>query len=498
MCKNNYMQLFRNILQILIIASASAGILIEFLLTPGAIQDKLQLFSYYTIQTNILAIVGVGYILIANFLPAIYSRKSVEIISLSLAVWLFVTFAGYHFLLSGIWFPSGIRELSNILLHYITPGLVILNYLSGKRVLFKGILILILYPFLYVVVSLIRGALSGFYPYFFLSPLPAPDGLGSIRNVLFFIILSLFIYLIVGNLLFVLKSEKFKDDSPSFPSEELLKSDKMPRTTIFYFSGTGNTAWIAKTIEDFFKTRGADVKSFNIENLDVKKANDIIKNYDICGFGYPIYGSDLPQIVKDFISHIDNFQGKKAFVFCTQWLWSGDGAAEGRRYLKIKGFDCLWGEHFLMPNNICITQSNILPFTNNPKKINRYLRRNLKKCNRFVSIILNGEKYFKGSDFLSYFTGYYFQRVYYKKYFGSLRNDIGFDKTRCTGCGKCIKMCPINNLVQSDESGEMSALGKCILCVRCYNYCPESAITYRGKPYNLNRGIPYRGPKGLI
>lgn len=210
MCKNNYMQLFRNILKILIIASASTGILIEFLLTPGAISDKLQLFSYYTIQTNILAIVGVGYILIANFFPAVYSRKYAEIISLSLVAWLFVTFAGYHFLLSGIWFPSGIRGLSNIMLHYISPFLVILNYFSGKKVLFKGLFILISYPSLYVVVSLIRGAVSGFYPYFFLSPLPSPDGLGSLRNVLFFIISFLFIYLIVGNLLFVLKREKFK------------------------------------------------------------------------------------------------------------------------------------------------------------------------------------------------------------------------------------------------------------------------------------------------
>lgn len=126
----------------------------------------------------------------------------------------------------------------------------------------------------------------------------------------------------------------------------------------------------------------------------MKAANQVILKSDICGFGYPIYGSDLPEIVKNFISGLETVKNKKAFMFCTQWLWSGDGAAEGRRYLRMK-------------------------------------------------------------------------------------------------------MCPVNNLVQSDESAEMSALGKCILCVRCYNFCPESAITYHGKSYNADSGIPYRGPKGL-
>jgi hypothetical protein len=31
--------------------------------------------------------------------------------------------------------------------------------------------------------------------------------------------------------------------------------------------------------------------------------------------------------------------------------------------------------------------------------------------------------------------------------------------------------------------------------MRCYDFCPEAAITFLGKPHDLKRGIPYRGPE---
>ena len=87
--------------------------------------------------------------------------------------------------------------------------------------------------------------------------------------------------------------------TPTYRSGGLKKGDKS--VAVFYFTGTGNTKWVAGTIEEIFAKRGTNIKTYNIETLDVEKANDIIKNSDICGFGYPVYGSDLPQLMKDFI-----------------------------------------------------------------------------------------------------------------------------------------------------------------------------------------------------
>lgn len=496
--KKSKIRVYQMILQVLIILCALTGVGIEYIFSTGTILQRMQIFSYYTIQTNLLAGVGIGYILLAGLYPAIYSRKYMEIISLSLTVWIFVTFAGYHFLLSDIWFPSGIRGVANIILHYATPGLLVLHYFSGKKVLFKGGFFLVLYPFLYFIFSQIRGQVSGFYPYWFLSPLPYPEGAGSMRNVMLFIVICAFVYLLLGNIFFIIKQDKLKDKNYHIETANALLSQNKPKVTIFWFSGTGNTAWVANSIFKVFERRGYDSQTYNIEKLDMAKAGQIIRDADICGFGYPIYGSDLPVPMKDFIMKLNDFKGKKSFVFCTQWLWSGDGAAEGRRYLKAKGFSCLWGEHFLMPNNVCITRSNILPFTNDPDKISRYLKRNQQKCYRFASIIISGEKFFRGSNYLSYLSGYYLQRMFFKKYFHRFQNDIGFAADRCTQCAKCVKMCPVNNLQKDIKTSKMLTSGNCILCLRCYNFCPESAISYRGKSFNLRRGLPYRGPTGYL
>jgi hypothetical protein len=42
--------------------------------------------------------------------------------------------------------------------------------------------------------------------------------------------------------------------------------------------------------------------------------------------------------MKVFIRSLTPVREKTAFVFCTQWLWSGDGARIGGSMLKRKGF----------------------------------------------------------------------------------------------------------------------------------------------------------------
>ncbi len=264
----------------------------------------------------------------------------------------------------------------------------------------------------------------------------------------------------------------------------------MQRTVVFFFSGTGNTWWVSGELVRLLRERSIWARAISIEQLTPDEVVRLVTECDTVGFGYPIYGSDVPVPMKRFVHRLPTVRGKRCFVFCTQWLWSGDGARVGATQLIPKGFDVLWGEHFLMPNNVCVGVIP-LPFTNERRKLDAILGRTSRRIERFVERIASGRPFRRGFNPMSQLLGA-MQRVPFQKIQGRLQNDIRVDPERCTLCGYCERVCPSGNLISVGES--ITTRNRCVLCMRCYNFCPESAITYKHRTHNLRRGIPYRGP----
>ena len=49
----------------------------------------------------------------------------------------------------------------------------------------------------------------------------------------------------------------------------------------------------------------------------------------------------------------------------------------------------------------------------------------------------------------------------------------------CTGCGRCVELCPLNNVSQKDGR---PVWGKdCTHCMACIAYCPTECIEYGKK-----------------
>ncbi len=257
----------------------------------------------------------------------------------------------------------------------------------------------------------------------------------------------------------------------------------MKKIALFFFSGTGNTQFVAKKITDIFR-KNVECSLFSIEKHLTDTAK-IIQSSDLVGLAYPIYGSSIPLIVRDFIERLEH-NDKEAFVFCTQLMYSGDGAAYGGRLLGNKGFKVLWQEHFRMPNNI--TDLRILTSKKKPNYGNIEKRVEI-KASRFVTRILSGKPKRKGSNFMSLLLGLV-QRVPYEKIEQSAYKEaIRINHELCSMCNKCIVLCPTANLEEKD--GLIVAKANCTLCYRCINHCPEKAMHIISK-----KGIkyPYLGP----
>jgi hypothetical protein len=165
----------------------------------------IRFFSYFTILTNILVALCFTNLLLKpkSKLGEFFSQPSVLT-----AVTSYITFVGiaYNLLLRHLWNPEGLQLIVDELLHIIIPLLSILYWLifvpkAGLQ--WKSILPWMIYPVIYLVYVLTRGALSGFYPYPFIDV----NGLGYFKVILndggliiAFLLLSL-LFVAIGKLM---------------------------------------------------------------------------------------------------------------------------------------------------------------------------------------------------------------------------------------------------------------------------------------------------------
>ena len=259
---------------------------------------------------------------------------------------------------------------------------------------------------------------------------------------------------------------------------------------IFYFSGTGNTWWVAEELVRQLKDKGLAAVAHSIEAISSAEAAILIGESALVGFGYPIYGSDLPDPMKNFMAGLPKVSARKTLVFCTQWLWSGDGAAIGASFLKDKGYKVDWGEHFLMPNNVTVSIIRF-PYTNDPARLSVVLNRARKRIEHITEKIVSGKSFRRGFNKISFLMGC-LQRLPYRGFYHKLQNDIAVDPLTCIDCGECVRLCPAENIFYNGN--DYLTRGSCILCLRCYNFCPVTAITYMKRSHLQSRGEPYRGP----
>ena len=233
---------------------------------------------------------------------------------------------------------------------------------------------------------------------------------------------------------------------------------------ILYFSGTGNSKYIAELFCRFTKSTCCSIE----DDIDFAQ---LINSEEIIGFCYPVYGSRVPRIMREFvIKYIEVLKNKKLIIFCTQLFFSGDGARVFTDIFPKKYPEIIYAEHFLMPNNVC----NIffLPLANE-RLVKKYLTRAEQKMRMVCNNIANGLIKKRGFNIVSRILGLIqgvFMPAFEKKFLDTVI--IG---DNCRQCCVCINNCPMKNL--ECKNGKVIQKSSCTICYRCINRCPQKAIT---------------------
>ena len=217
-----------------------------------------------------------------------------------------------------------------------------------------------------------------------------------------------------------------------------------------YFSGTGNSRY---AVEFFCNEYDEAAKAFSIEDDNVIQA---VKNEEMLVFAYPVQYSTVPKILRDFI--IENkglWKNKKIFVIATMGLFSGDGAGVLGRLLQQYGAEIIGGLHLKMPDSI-----------GDEKVLKRPMEKNKEPTREGICILYRMAGFFGQRLYFGYKTKYYSDK-------------LRVDEDKCIGCGKCEKLCPMNNIKIVDKKVVQN--NQCTMCYRCINNCPKQAMTLLGK-----------------
>jgi hypothetical protein len=142
----------------------------------GGLFSLWQFFGYLTELTNLWVALTLTH---AAIRPE--SRKGLGHPRMELAATSSILFVGaaYFLLLSQSWTPEGWPLISDRMLQYTSPALCTLFWLLRPcdSLKWRDVALCLAWPLAYIVYGLARGALDGWYPYWFLDP---TAGLGQL------------------------------------------------------------------------------------------------------------------------------------------------------------------------------------------------------------------------------------------------------------------------------------------------------------------------------
>lgn len=241
---------------------------------------------------------------------------------------------------------------------------------------------------------------------------------------------------------------------------------------ILYFSGTGNSAYIAKRVaeelQDDLLSINNRIKTSNTSRIESQKP---------FVFVLPTYAWRIPRVVERWIERTQFSENTRAYFILT----CGNDIGNSEKYLfvlcKKKLF--LYGgvKGIVMPENYIALYD--APEQEEAKRIIEHAEPLIKKC---IEIIQHKENFLSINPSISDKIRSSFVNVWFYPFIVKADKFKADDK--CIGCGKCVTECPLNNIQLLENK---PVWGKqCTHCMACICKCPTEAIEYGkgsvGKP----------------
>jgi ferredoxin/flavodoxin len=237
-------------------------------------------------------------------------------------------------------------------------------------------------------------------------------------------------------------------------------------TTIFYYTGTGNSLWVARTLSRL--SGNAEVVSIS----DWMKQKRPIQS-EVVGVVFPVHIWGVPHRIIEFISQIKALSPRYIFGIAVDADQVANTLVQLNNIFKKNGMTLSSGYEIKLPSNY-IPWGGAEPGEKQEQKFEAARR----KLADIALTVKNRQK-------MPVDKGPLWQRILftliYKLSFPKIPGMDGkfWIDEKCNHCGICRRVCPAENIIMAE--GKPTWNHRCEQCLACIQWCPEKAIQYGDK-----------------
>jgi ferredoxin/flavodoxin len=244
------------------------------------------------------------------------------------------------------------------------------------------------------------------------------------------------------------------------------------KTTIWYFTGTGNTLSVAKDLARELSREPGDMELVPIPSL--MKRETIFTDADAVGIAFPVYFLDMPNIVREFVGKL-RF-AKKPYIFGIATCGERPGGAlfSLRALLEAKGTTLSAGFAFVMPENY-IGPVDLMGDAGHRQEKFVAAQRRIPAVAEAIREKRQAVPEGNGSTVMR--IGGKITRTLATTLYNTPGRLHATEK--CNQCRTCERICPTRNIT---VTGDAVHWGKnCTQCYACIHWCPTGAIEIGGR-----------------